>query len=575
MTANTAVRLVVVGHLTLDSRFEAVRDRIVTLPWTDDIQAYWSLLAEADVNLAVLARYPTTDAKSEIKWLEAAVMGIPSLVSDTDRYREVLTDEVDALVAADAQEWSEKLRRLVADPALRTRIGNAARAKAAREYGLQRNAERLADCLSPAWARPSPGSPGHAKPRVLLVNIFFPPQTIGGSTRVVRDNLDAWLGGAGAGRFDFAVAASEDRNPVPHQLRVEPYGGVPVFRISTPEGETMDWAWDFPGVGERFAQALRAWKPDLVHFHALSRLSASVVEACRAAGVPYVVTVHDAWWISDWHFLVDAAGQVREPCEPLPLAPPPGVSVGESLQRRRRLRSLLQDASAVLGVSETFAGVYRSCGFDVRAVPNGVPPMPSAPRRPSESGRVRLCHVGSQTRHKGYHLVEAALKQGAYANLELTVIEHGRFGGEVHHAVWGATPVRFVGKTRGEAMADFYAGQDVLLAPSVWPESYGLVAREALACGLRVVAGDRGAMGEDVRPGVNGWVVDVTAAAALQAVLRELDAEPERFLTSPPPTLLRPASAQAEELLGVYDAVLGRDRPDSRELTRAPAPLIA
>jgi hypothetical protein len=199
----------------------------------------------------------------------------------------------------------------------------------------------------------------------------------------------------------------------------------------------------------------------------------------------------------------------------------------------------------VLGVSHTFTEMHRACGIEARALPNGVPPMRPAERRPSAAGRVRLCHVGSMTPHKGYTLVQAALKQGDFRNLELTVVDHRRFGGDEERDLWGGTPVRFVGKTPQERMHDFYAGQDVLLAPSIWPESFGLVSREALAAGLWVVASDIGAMGEDVTPGLNGWVVDVSTVEALLNVFREIDADPARFLQSPPPVRLRTAADQA------------------------------
>ena len=55
---------------------------------------------------------------------------------------------------------------------------------------------------------------------------------------------------------------------------------------------------------------------------------------------------------------------------------------------------------------------------------------------------------------------------------------------------WGQTPVLVIPSVPMEAMSEFYAEQDVLLAPSIWPESYGLVSREALSAGLWVVASD-------------------------------------------------------------------------------------
>jgi glycosyltransferase involved in cell wall biosynthesis len=119
--------------------------------------------------------------------------------------------------------------------------------------------------------------------------------------------------------------------------------------------------------------------------------------------------------------------------------------------------------------------------------------------------------------------------------------------------------VRFVGKTTSEAMHTFYADQDVLLAPSLWPESFGLVAREAAAAGLWVLASDRGAIGEGVTHGVDGWVIDVASLDPLMATLAAIDAAPECY-TVPPPPPQRPRTAedQARDLVALYREVFSR-----------------
>jgi glycosyltransferase involved in cell wall biosynthesis len=124
----------------------------------------------------------------------------------------------------------------------------------------------------------------------------------------------------------------------------------------------------------------------------------------------------------------------------------------------------------------------------------------------------------------------------------------------------GATPVRIVGKTLQEDMHEFYARHDVLLAPSLWPEPFGLVTREALSAGLWVLASDRGAIGEDVIPGLNGWIVDVTTPKAMLAVLAEIDSNPAKYLQSPAAAPLRTANDQAAELFKIYIDVLSRQR---------------
>lgn len=562
MTRHPALRLIVTGFLSLDARFDPVRDRVVQLGWTKDLPSYWSLLAEADINMAVLIPSPTTDCKSEIKWLEAAAMGVPSVVSATHRYVEVLEDGVDALLARDSDEWLRALDALVRSPDRRRALVEAARAKALRLYGLDGNAERLRALLAPAFERADAAiPPAGRKKRILLFNIFFPPQTVGGSTRVARDNLDGFLASGFADECDFAVMTTDNDNPVPYQLRVDDYRGVPVFRASTVEEPEMEWRPFNGRFGRLFARVLDLWRPDLVHVHSIQRGSASILVECIRAGVPYVNTVHDAWWVSDYQFLTDASGRPQRPEEPLPSNPPYGRSVGESLERRRRLRVLLERSAAILGVSDAFTRIMHEAGYPtVRSVPNGVPPMAPVIRTRSRTGRVRVVQVSGWTHHKGYPLVQAAFKQGRFGNLELTVLDHRRFGGPVHETRWGDTPVRFVGKTRQEEMHALYAEQDVLLAPSMWPESFGLVSREASAAGLWVVASDRGAVGEGIEHGVNGWVVDVSTPAAFEAVLDEIDRNPARYLEPPPASTspARTADDQARDLVAIYRDILAR-----------------
>jgi hypothetical protein len=57
---------------------------------------------------------------------------------------------------------------------------------------------------------------------------------------------------------------------------------------------------------------------------------------------------------------------------------------------------------------------------------------------------------------------------------------------------------------------------------SEWEETFGLVAAEAQMVGCPVVAYRRGALGEVVRDGVSGWLVEPGDAAGLVAALRRL-----------------------------------------------------
>ena len=84
--------------------------------------------------------------------------------------------------------------------------------------------------------------------------------------------------------------------------------------------------------------------------------------------------------------------------------------------------------------------------------------------------------------------------------------------------------IEFVGEISDQQKSEFLGGAEALLFPIEWPEPFGLVSIEAMACGTPVVAYRYGAAPEVIDNGVTGFVVD-SEDAAVEAVLaaRTLD----------------------------------------------------
>jgi glycosyltransferase involved in cell wall biosynthesis len=84
--------------------------------------------------------------------------------------------------------------------------------------------------------------------------------------------------------------------------------------------------------------------------------------------------------------------------------------------------------------------------------------------------------------------------------------------------------VEFIGEINERQKADFLGDAQGLLFPIDWPEPFGLVMIEAMACGTPVVAFRCGSVPEVVDDGASGFIVD-TMEAAVEAVRRlpELD----------------------------------------------------
>ena len=79
--------------------------------------------------------------------------------------------------------------------------------------------------------------------------------------------------------------------------------------------------------------------------------------------------------------------------------------------------------------------------------------------------------------------------------------------------------VEFIGEIDENDKARFLGGAAALLFPIDWPEPFGLVMIEAMACGTPVIAYRRGSVPEIIEQNVSGFVVD-TIDEAVMAVRR-------------------------------------------------------
>jgi glycosyltransferase involved in cell wall biosynthesis len=93
---------------------------------------------------------------------------------------------------------------------------------------------------------------------------------------------------------------------------------------------------------------------------------------------------------------------------------------------------------------------------------------------------------------------------------------------EIAH-LFGNPLVEFVGEIDETRKASFLGKARALLFPIDWPEPFGLVMIEAMACGTPVVAFRHGSVSEVIDSGVTGYVVDsMDQALAAAARVHEL-----------------------------------------------------
>jgi glycosyltransferase involved in cell wall biosynthesis len=148
-------------------------------------------------------------------------------------------------------------------------------------------------------------------------------------------------------------------------------------------------------------------------------------------------------------------------------------------------------------------------------------------------GRARmdaLCFVGRVVPEKGIvESIEIAKAAGRPLKIAAKVaaggVEREYFDEVFQPALKRAGPnVEYLGEISQAERDHLFAESFAALMPGSWPEPFGLVAIEALACGTPVIARPTGALPEIVRDGVDGFFGDdVTAMAARVERVAELD----------------------------------------------------
>jgi len=104
---------------------------------------------EWDIGLAPLENTPFTVCKSDIKWLDYALQGIPGVFSESAAYSGTVEDGVTGLVAENNPSvWFAKLNAMVEDAALRARLRANAYETVCRKRTLECNAVKWLDLLS-------------------------------------------------------------------------------------------------------------------------------------------------------------------------------------------------------------------------------------------------------------------------------------------------------------------------------------------------------------------------------------------------------------------------------------------
>ena len=160
----------------------------------------------------------------------------------------------------------------------------------------------------------------------------------------------------------------------------------------------------------------------------------------------------------------------------------------------------------------------------VRTVLHG---MPADLLTPQPVKQEYAAFLGRISPEKG---VDRAIKIAGKAGLKLKIAakvdnaDKEYYDTLIKPLIQGNPDVEFIGEINDAQKPDFLSGAHALIFPINWPEPFGLVMIEAMACGTPVIAFNCGSVPEVIDPGVTGFIVnDIDAAVAAVGKVHMLD----------------------------------------------------
>ena len=255
----------------------------------------------------------------------------------------------------------------------------------------------------------------------------------------------------------------------------------------------------------------RAWQTPLVHmFHTLSRLktrfAGAEADILRARGEQQVL---------------DAAS---------------AVVVANSIERLQLTQSYAVRHAQLVTIP---CGVDPSCFLPPRSSARNSPSIATLPSRAHPAGRFVIVALGRAEQLKNFPLLIDAVALACGRNPGFAASVDVRIAGGAAseepevlpdlvaqaRALGLARRVRFTGPIARDRVPQFYASADCCVVPSRY-ESFGLVALEAMAAGLPVIATRVGGLQVTVEDGVDGYLVEPDDVEALADRLLALWSSP-------------------------------------------------
>lgn len=388
--------------------------------------------------------------------------------------------------------------------------------------------------------------------KVLLVSVNHPELVRGGAQQICHDLFEGLKTVPGVTPTLLAAVDPSHDALYKSGVHLTGFDGRPGEFVFLGQGYDHFWhRMDGDALAEAFEDFLLRVRPDVIHFHHFMLLGVDMLTLARrvAPDARIILTLHEflAICLAQGQLVRTTDQSVCDRATPIrchqcfPNISPEYVFLRELWTKRH-----LSSVDVFTTPSRFMIDIYARWGLD-RArlvhVPNGQGDgAVTRPRETPRQARNRFGFFGQIVDNKGVWVVLQAVRLLRAAGFTDFVVELNgdnlNYASEARRTEFEAFMAAEQGLPLEERIVVHNGAYEVsrlpalmgrvdwCVAPSVWPEAFGLVVSEASLFGRPVICSDIGGLGERVIDEENGLHFAVGDARALAAVIRRACEEP-------------------------------------------------